>query len=431
MVRTLICSLFLSFLGVTTALGDDFQGELRPLGKVSQKLKTTTPIKEGDLIQINKGQFRFELGSTLIQIGEGSLVGIGQGKNFLEVYRGSANLQTQDQPFILLNGSSQLKLLPGSSAFWATQGDQTHISLHQGKAHLLTPSEGKVLLPGMGAMIQSGKITSNTLAINLDENLSAMSTKRIQKIFESSPEFVHRYESLGLLENFNFEDPKEVIFYYLDILKRSRWASYVERGENHLLAQKILLLEKSHEAFPESLQVHLKRTPVTISLFKDFSRLDQGLASMEETDRVFITFFVRQAMAEELIAKKELRDSIVGYYRIASRHQQNVTESPDDSTTPSDKQGASLSQQFQLKWTGLTNPWGRPSLSLRLSDRNFFDSDFKAREVSTISFNTKLNRTIGKRETRFSKSTQATTSVSISLTRRVAENSTSSPTAPK
>lgn len=397
MVRSAFITFTLLLSGLTSLGGEEFEGEIRRIGRASVNLSSSTTLEAGDLLQIHKGSYNFSLGQTKIEIGESSLVSIGQKKAYLEIFRGSANISCATDSFILLNGSSQLKLLPNSSAYWASKGEKVHISLFRGKGHLLTPSEGKVLTSGMGALIEKDQITSNILALNMEEAVSPMTEKGVQKIFEETAEFRERFGSLGFLEAFRFEDPKEVIFYYLDAMERSGWINHVERGQDHLLAQKVLLLEKSDSVFPERLQIHLRRNPSTISLLKDFDRLDVGLSKMDELDRVFISFFVRQAMAEELIAKKKLRLSVKGFYRTQALHQTNVTESPDDSKTISDRRGASMTHQLQVKWTGLTHKWGQPGFSLRLSDRSYYDGFFTNREVSTLGIESKLNRTVGKK----------------------------------
>lgn len=384
-------------LGSVAVQAEAFKGQVRSIGKASEALNASTTFEEGDLIQITEGLYSFSFGTSKVELGESSLVAIGQQKSFLEIYRGSANISVSQEPLVVIHSTSQLKILPGSQVYWATHGDDTHISLLKGKGHLLTPSEGKVLTSGTGVLIRNGEIESNILAFDLDGITPPMTPQKVEKIFEHTPLLNERLNQMGFLGEFTFEDPKEVIYYYLDILKKSKWLNHVQRGQDHLFAQKLLLLHENDAVFPESLKGHLQQTPTSISIFKDFARLDEGLAKMDDAERVFITFFVRQAMAEELIAKKELRNSITGLYRIEGRHQQNIAESPDDSLSVSEKKGASLTQQMQLKWVGLSHSWGKPSVSMRMANRSYFDTDFTDREVTTLTLSTQLNRTVGKK----------------------------------
>ena len=340
-------------------------------------------FKPEDLIQVGAEPFLLSKGPSKLQLGGGSVLRVIDDRGRFRLYKGGIKVEKSSDLVITVDGF-QFSFW-GATAWIGVEGSAIRIEVEAGIVDVFGSTQIQRLNAGDDILWSKGECLRSTHS-RIHEKLNPLALVDAKKWLElPAPQFQQRVEHLSQIRLDAPKNSREAVLETLSIMKKHHWRDLLEKGRELLLAQELMGLSNDAPILPPELRRHFLENAKTDQMFDALRLWEEQLKSFNEDDRRYVSFFVRQALAEELMTKNRNSVAWSGKVRVTALHNSNVNETADGLTLVSEKAGESLGSSLRLDYAGRRRDWGTPMVEFNYLDKTFFDRSFEDREYSMAS----------------------------------------------
>jgi hypothetical protein len=387
------------------SLVEDHQVQIRRSGEI-QSIEGGF-LKRKDLIETKDIGLTLSSGNSKIILGTDTVLIINDDRGRFRLYQGSLKLENCSDCVLVIDGF-QISCL-GATAWIGAQDGYIRIEVESGYVDVFGTKEIQRLKPGNDVFWKNGEVIQNFHERG-HESLSLLKSSDLKTWLESNPSAIEdRAQRLASDELNTPKDSRYAVLLMLSVFRSYHWRELLEKGRELLFAQELLSLESENVLLPVSMKRHFVESDKVEQFFDELQMYDTKFKHFSEDDVRYVTFFVRQALAEELMTKSRQSIAWSGKLRLTGLNNSNVNETADGFTAVSETSGTSLSSSLRLDYAGRSRDWGTPGLELNYLDKTYFDRAFEDREYSQFSMKGKAIFEISNKKSLLSRVTPSLT----------------------
>ena len=358
-------------------------------------------FKPEDLIQVGSEPFLLSKGLSKMQLGGGSVLRVVDEMGRFRLYQGAIKIEKSSDLVITVDGF-QFSFW-GATAWIGVEDSAIRIEVESGIVDVFGSTQIQRLNAGDDVLWSKGECLRSNHS-RLHEKLNPLNLVDAKKWLELPvSQLQKRADHLSQLRLDAPKSSREAVLETLSIINKYHWRDLLEKGRELLLAQELMGLANDVPILPPELRRHFLENAKTDQMFDALMLWEQQLKSFNEEDRRYVAFFVRQALAEELMSKNRTSVAWSGKVRATALHNSNVNETADGLTVVSERAGQSLSSSLRLDYAGRRMDWGTPTVEFNYLDKTFFDRSFEDREYSQASVKPKATYEISSKNSPISK----------------------------
>lgn len=332
-----------------------------------------------DLVIVERGGARLEFDrGGVMELGEGAVLKVGE--DFSKVLLYSGGIRFSALSGVKLHVAGADLYLDGASGWVASRATEAKLTLDRGRADVFGVDRIKTVDAGSTLLIKSGELNAELSQHRVETPVSSM--EDVAQVLDPVKTFKERISHLGRHDLSADVGVQTNIMKVMSLFDAYAWKSLLEKGREQLFAQDVASLDASWPILPAKMKRHFLLDASVDALFDDLALFEAKCSGASVQEKNAMSFFVRQALVEELITKRRWFSGLSGRINVSTAHDSNVAETADSDTLVSRESGSSLSTNMKMTYTARKQNWGLPSYELKFLEKRYFDNQFEPREYS-------------------------------------------------
>lgn len=174
-------------------------------------------------------------------------------------------------------------------------------------------------------------------------------------------------------------------------------ASILRKGSSILFGQRLFASENNTQLIPEDLYKYFEQGVITEVFKEKLALANEALEQLTPIQRNFVIHFFRQQIVSKCKPQHHLKNGFKASFREIFVYNSNVTNTPDDQVSVSDKDDVSSNTNLTLRYNTRPWNWGVGSAVFQYTDQGYFKKIFQTREFNNYSIKLQNNLSFKKK----------------------------------